>query len=428
MKLTDRALAALTSTTPRDLTVTGRKGLILRLEPTRDGRTRKTFRYRYKRDGKTSRVVLGEYPTLLGVADVHALHASCVRAVEAGGDPRPLIEAFHRDLLPPAAQPADGPTVKEVCDEFLTHYAERNRTRPEQARYLLEHNVLPRLGARPAASIRKRDIQAMLDVIVTRGSPILANRVQSLLKQAFAVAADRDLIETVPPFPRAKVGGEESVRTRVLSDEEIRTLWRGLETLAPPARPNGKYPRGKIGRPLALALKLQLVTAQRRGEIAAARWDDLVSETVKVGRRNVTQLSWRIPTNKSDRPHLVPLSPLAVDILDELRTLTGATDYWLPSVVTGDANAERDRSLTRAARKIRTLLKMADWRPHDLRRTARTGLARLGVRDEVAERVLNHAPRDRMVAVYNQHAYQAEMRQALDQWADRLRQIVRAKP
>lgn len=426
MRLTEKGITSLTTAgKPRDLSIQGHRGLILRLEPSRDGGTRKVFRYRYKRDGKLSVVVLGEYPQPLKIVDATALHGRCVQAAKSGGDPRAIVADYHRQILPRSARPAEGPTVKDVCDEFLTHYAEKRRANPDHARYLLEHNVVGEIGQHAAADLRKRDIQLLLDKIVARGSPVLANRVQSLLKQAFAVAADRDLIEAVPTFPRQKVGGDEKVRTRVLSDDELRTLWNGLDRLAPPRRADGTFPRGTISRPLALALKLQLVTAQRRGEIAAAKWADLTHEAARPKRgKPVVLQSWAITANKSDRPHVVPLSPLAASILEELRQITGGSEYWLPSGRTGDAASERDRSLSKAARRIRAALEMADWRPHDLRRTARTGMARLGVREEVAERVLNHAPADRMVAVYNQHAYQTEMREALEKWAEHLGAIV----
>jgi integrase len=405
--------------------VEGRRGLILRLEPSSDGRTRRVLRYRYKRDGKSTVVVLGEFSDRFRVADIHALHGRCVQAVEAGGDPRALVAAYHRSALPAAAQVADGPTVGDVVEEFLTHYAAKHRKQPEAARALLARNVLPHIGARPAASIRKRDLILLLDKIVARGSPVLANRVQALLKQCFAVAADRDLVESVPTVPRKPVGGDEAARTRVLSDAEVRVLWRGLDKHAKPRRPDGSFPRGKLSRPLALALKLQLVTAQRRGEIAAAGWADITSEVVTVGRKRETRHTWHIPANKSDRPHAVPLSALALELLDELRSITGDGEFWLPSARTGEPMVERARSIGAAARTMREILAMADWRAHDLRRTARTNLSRLGVREEVAERVLNHAPADRMVATYNQHAYQAEMREALDLWSAHLAQVVK---
>jgi integrase len=424
MRLSEKGLATIRTDRQRDFTISGRRGLILRVEPNGD-HMRRVLRYRFKRDGKSTIVVLGEHSDRFRVSDIHALHARCVQVVDAGGDPRAIVAQYHHDALPEHARPATGPTVADVITEFLTHHAAKHRKRPEAAQALLERNVLPHLGTRAAADIRKRDIIVMLDRIVDRGSPVMANRVQALLKQAFDVAADRDLIESVPTFPRRPVGGDESARTRVLTDAEIRTLWHGLDKHAKPRRPDGTFPRGKLSRPLALALKLQLVTAQRRGELAAARWSDIRTETVTVGRKRVTRFLWNIPDNKADRPHTVPLSPLACTLLDELRTISGDGEYWLPSGRTGDVMTERARSIGAAARDLRKLLHMADWRGHDLRRTARTNMARLGVPEVVAERVLNHAPESAMAAVYNQHAYRTEMRDALDRWAAHLQRVVK---
>jgi integrase len=411
MRLTEKFLQGVKVTSRRDLTVTGRRGMLLRLSPNR-GRTAKTFRFRYARAGIKDCVTLGEYPALT-LADAHELHARCETAVKSGGDPEALVRAYWAQRAPRAKDAdAGGPTVADVVKEFLA-VAERQRRRPEQARYLLEANVLPKLGTTPVAGLRKRDLVEMLDRIAAR-APVLANRVQALLKQAFAVAADRDLIEAAPTFPRAPAGGHEGVRTRVLTDPEIKTLWEGLDKLSAGDDP-------KILRPLALALKLQLVTAQRRGEIAAARWDHVVGGT------------WCIPTSpKKGRagehiPHFVPLSPLAQKLLKELRQLADGSDYWLPSQRTQKLASDRARSISKAARETRKELKMKDWRPHDLRRTARTHLAKLGVAEVVAERVLGHGHEDRMVATYDQHAYRDEMKTALKVWASALERIVAAR-
>lgn len=427
--LKTKAIDLLTTDRACDRSIAARRGLLLRLEPRPEG-VRKTFRFRYTRDGKNNVVTLGEYKRQLTIAEVEALHGRCRQTVQAGGDPRPVIEAFHRERIPLEARPVGGPTVRDVCNEFITHYAMKKRKHPDDARELLEKNVLPKLGDFPASSIRKRDIQLVLDGIVERGAPVTANRVQSLLKQAFSVAADRDLIETVPTFPRAKAGGEEKPRTTVLSDDELHTLWLGLDKLAPPARPDGVFPRGKISRPLALALKLIIISGQRRGEVSNARWADFspfVPASKGKGRKPAkkeTRWLWRIGTNKSERPHLVPLPVIANPILDELRTITGGAELLLPSSRTGKANEERDASISKAARRVRVALEMQEWRPHDLRRTVRTNMARLGVSEEVAERVLNHAPANPMVAVYNQHAYLEEMREAFDKWGVQLGKII----
>ncbi|MGH8319962.1 MAG: tyrosine-type recombinase/integrase [Steroidobacteraceae bacterium] len=410
MRLTEKFLQGVKAEKRRDLSVSGRAGLILRLTPDR-GRTSRVFRYRYFRDGAAKYATLGEYPALT-LADAHELHARCANVAKTGGDPQALVSAYWSERAPRLVADADGPTVADVVKEFLA-VAERQRKRPEQARYLLQANVLPALGSRPVAGLRKRDIVEMLDKITRRGSNILANRVQQVLQQAFRVAADRDLIESAPLFPRSLAGGTEPVRTRVLSEAEIKALWHGLDTLS-----TGNEP--KVLRPLALALKLQLVTAQRRGEIAAARWDD------------ISDGAWCIASSPKKKraqenvAHFVPLSPLAEALLEELRTLADGSPFWLPSQRTGKLATDRARSISKAARETRRELNMRDWRPHDLRRTARTHMARLGIAEEVAERVLGHGHEDPMVAVYNQHPYLDEMRTALAKWATELERIVQS--
>ena len=419
MRLTAKALDNLTANGGRrDLSVRGLPGLLVRVSATRGG-TSRSWRYRYFRDGRPRVLTLGDYPAV-SVATARVLHAELAEIVRAGGDPQAHVEKRRADRLPAHVRPTAGPTVADIAEEFLRVIA-RTRKRPEAARYLIEANVLPEIGSRAVADLRKRDFVVLLENIVARGSPVVANRVHALLKQMFATVADRDLIETVPPMPRARPGGEEKPRDRVLTDAEIARLWRGLDTLAPSGR------RGDtVNRPLALALKLLLVTAQRRGELAAARWSDItaITNTDASGHRRRLR-TWRIPETKTDRPHDVPLSPLAVRLLAALRRTVGRSPYLLPSATDTDASAnDRDRTITRAARRVHKRLGMNAWTPHDLRRTARTGMARIGVAEAVAERVLNHAESDRMVAVYNRHSYDVEIRAALDAWAAEIERIV----
>jgi integrase len=414
LKLTEKYLQNV-KVTKRTDKGTDRKNLLLRLAPNR-GRTVKTLRYRYWRDGKALYVQLGDYGPDFTVADIYDLYGRCLAADSRGEDPEATKNVYWSERAPRPAADVDGPTVSDVVTEFLTV---TRRKRPEQAKYLLEANVLPSLGHRSVAGLRKRDIVECYDKITRRGSLVLANRVDAVLRQAFAIAADRDLIESIPIFPRLPPGGEESVRTRVLAEGEIRTLWHGLDTLS--LGEGIKDHRGeivKVHRPLVLALKLQLVTAQRRGEVAAARWSDIVDRvwsmpaSAKRGKRNENLM------------HRVPLSPLAEGLLDEMRTLAEDSNYWLPSSRTGKLATDRARSISKAAREARKALKMTNWRPHDLRRTARTFMAKLGVTEEVAERVLGHGSEDPMVLVYNQHPYIDEMRTALERWATELQRIV----
>ena len=192
-------------------------------------------------------------------------------------------------------------------------------------------------------------------------------------------------------------------RERVLSDLEIRWLWRAA---------------GDLGEPFGPALRLLLLLGQRRGEVGGMRWDELDGDT------------WTLPASrtKNGRVHVVPLPRQAQEQIASVRVIGG------PFIFTTDGE-------THAAGwskiKLRLDARMAElgraesatvppWVTHDLRRTCATGLQKLGVRLEVTEAVLNHASGSRagIVSVYQKYQYGDEKRAALDQWAAHVEKIV----
>ena len=209
------------------------------------------------------------------------------------------------------------------------------------------------------------------------------------------------------------------VRGRVLNPDEIAAVWRAWDATG--------YPFGPLG-------KLLLLTAQRLNEVAQMRW-------IEVDRDNAL---WIIPASrtKSARESEVPLSSLVLDILDALPRF--ADDTFVLSTTSGRRpvtsfsrmKSRTDTLILEAAREQAEensqdpeLVKpMPSWRTHDLRRTARTGLAELGVPQIVAERVLNHAERNAIVRTYDRHEYATEKRDALERWANRLREITEPPP
>jgi integrase len=163
---------------------------------------------------------------------------------------------------------------------------------------------------------------------------------------------------------------------------------------------------------LAIALKLLLVTGQRRGELSKARWEHV----------NLDGALWIIPAanSKNGKEHKVPLSTLAVEHFQRLKTFSGTSDWVLPGVA--DDAPITERAITKAAERAQELIGIPHWVPHDLRRTAATQIAELGYPPHVVEKVLNHTLQG-VQAVYNQHDYLAEKRDALEAWANRLRAI-----
>ena len=200
---------------------------------------------------------------------------------------------------------------------------------------------------------------------------------------------------------------EERSRDRVLSAEEIKALWKALSD--PPAG---------MPRRCALALKLQLVTAQRIGEIVGAAWAEMDRKGDKL---------WTIPAEKAKNglAHRVPLSDSALGVLAEIEKLAGKSRWLFPSPA-GDKPMTA-RAVNHAV--LRVLDKLGadgNLRPHDMRRTAASHMTSIGIARFVVGRVLNHVERG-VTAVYDRHGYDREKRQALDAWAARLDEIITGK-
>ena len=163
------------------------------------------------------------------------------------------------------------------------------------------------------------------------------------------------------------------------------------------------------------ALRVLLLTAQRRGELALARWIDI----------DFRKATWAIPDAhaKAGRGHVVPLSAWAAEEFMALKRLAGSSAFVFP---TADGKRAADgRLITRSVARCAPAWKSCGvevFTPHDLRRTCRTGLARLKVAPHIAERVLNHA-QEKIAGTYDLHDYLDEKREALEKWAAYLKRL-----
>jgi integrase len=343
--------------------------------------------------------------------------------IDRGIDPRDAERPKHKrsrptrtpiaDTVPDplAAAPAtDKPhSVEHMVAEFVSKHLRKVRRRSEYAEQILERDVLPRWRGRDARTIRPREVIELLDTIVERGSPVMANRTANVLAQLFKHGIHRGTVETSPVVLLYRPGGKEPPRDRALSEAELAAfLAQGDQVMRYQTGGTGRTPR------MAHVLRLLLATGVRRQELALAEW------------RNVTLTgkapAWCIPAehSKTGEPHTVPLSPFAVREFKALKHYAKESAYVLPR---DDGKAPADPKLiTRAVARNLDRFKsigVEAFVPHDLRRTCRTGLARLRVRPEIAERVLNHKLPG-MHAVNDQHDYLPEMRKALNQWGAHL--------
>lgn len=310
--------------------------------------------------------------------------------------------------------------ARKSVTELFEHWAKvdliNRKDKGAEVRRMFEKDVLPFLGSLAVADIKKSHITVVTDAMLARGVNRAAKIAFSLMRQMFRFAVDRDLIEYDPTasIRKAKIGGKDVERDRVLSDEEIRTLTK----LAPKA---GLLPSTEA------AIWIALSTCCRIGELLGARWEHL----------NLIKGTWLIPAenSKNGKPHSITLSPFAVRQFEYVRAHNGTSAWCYPNTddsgpvcsktVTkqlGDRQRQPDQGTMsrRSAKAQALLLPGGKWTPHDLRRTGATVMTALGVIPEVAERCLNHTEENKVKRTYQRHSYTNEMSEAWNRLGEHL--------
>jgi len=372
------------------------KGFGVRVFPSGE----KTWFFAYKIYGRQRLMTLGDISTLK-LADAREKFREARDLLKKGIDPLEL-----------KVEESQEPTVAILIDEFLERHAKKNASRSyDEYKRNLEKDVLPIWGRRRAKDIKKRDIIALLDTIVDRGSDNQANQVFKIIRTMFNFAVDRDILEYSPclgvklPSPIVK-------KNRYFSDDEIKTFWNEIEHVA-------------MSKSIREALRLILVTGQRPGEVIGIHPDEIDGDW------------WTIPETrtKNKREHRVFLTPLAKEILGEFegfRFPSPKKKKGAPIQVNALAKAVRRCSswdsteeLDEPTNKRKPLFTIEKpWTPHDLRRTLATGLGRIGYMDEMIGLVLNHT-RSGVTAIYNRHRYDNEKRRALEAWSIKVKNILK---
>jgi integrase len=392
MKLTDRQIKALKPLSTRfEVWEDNGKGFGVRVSPA----GRKSFIYMYRFQGNSRRMTLGVYPEM-SLANAHASHATARQLLDKGQDPG-TVEQDKKE----ASQRS--PSVKRLVEEYIEKYAKvRKRSWKEDER-ILHKDVIPRWGNRKAKDVTRRDIILLLDEIVERGASIQANRTLAAIRKMYSFAMGRGVLDASPcvaiPAP-----SEENMRNRVLTKEEIKIFWDNLDT-------------AKMEKATGLVLKLQLVTAQRKGEVASAKWTDF---DLNLGW-------WTIPAeeSKNKKPNRIPMTPLASQLLKEIKTLSGESIWLFPSPREGQHIAET--SIDHAVRENSEHFGIDHFTPHDLRRTASTEMASMGIDDNTIDKILNHIPA-KLKKTYNLYSYDLEKKKALRKWDKELQSILNDQP
>ena len=327
----------------------------------------------YELDGRQRRLTIGS-TAVFDLEKARKVAREILAKVRLGQDPQgDRHEEAKQSKL----------TLGTIIDRYLAEKGPKLRpTSLRNARgYLLRHwKPLHRI---PVHKIERRDIAAHLG-----GAPIAAARARSTLSVAFAWAIAEGLVDVNPTVGTKKPDEDARPRERVLSDEEIAAVWRSCDD----------FDYGRI-------VRLLILTGARRQEVGGMAWSELHEHG-----------TWTIPAerSKNGRAHVLPLPALAWSIIeavprrgDHLFGRKGFTNWGVTKVAL-DARSG-----------------IAPWTLHDLRRTAATRMADLGILPHVIEAALNHVGSRKGVAgVYNKSAYEREVRTALALWSDHVRSLV----
>jgi integrase len=377
-RLTDIAIRNLKPKADRyEVPDRGARGLRVVVHPS--GKT--SFAVRYRHAGIPKKLTL---QAGISLAAARKLAAEAMLELAQGRDPG---EAKKEEKAKTAAAALN--TVANVCEEYFRREHAKLRTAADRERDL-RRLVFPVLGARQIDTVKRSEIVRLLDKIEDTSGARMADLTRAYLSRIFNWHAGRD-DDFTSPIVKAMVrySVKDNARERVLTDDELRSLWKAA---------------GEAGY-LGSCLKFLLLTAARRKEATALKWEEIGEDGV-----------WVLPAgrHKTGVALARPLSRAALAIVAaQLRV----GDYVF--TFSGRRPAAHERMKVEVQRRAN----IAGWRLHDLRRTARTLMSRAGVAPDVAERCLGHAlPGIR--ATYDRHSFEHEMAHAFEALAAEVDRVV----
>jgi integrase len=339
---------------------------------------------------------------------------SALKAVREARQLRQRVDRGENPIEDREPPPATK-TVSTVLDEFIKRYV-RNKDTPLRTAGIIESAfnrlVKPRIGKIGVYELRRSHIAEMTDWIEDNAGPVMADKCRAYTRKALAWYAERDdQFNLTAAFIRVKprASQHERARARVLSDDEIRLIWPVL---------------GNSGT-FGAIVKTLLLTAQRRKEVAHMSRNEIGTDGI-----------WTIPAerSKTKRPNHVPLSKSALNVIEAQPKINGC-DYVFPSrertpfSAFAKSKIALDKAVHAAVKKEASgsIDPLPNWTLHDLRRTAKTLMARTGVRPDISERVLGHVIAG-VEGTYDRYDYADEKREALEKLAAIVGRIVDPPP
>jgi len=358
------------------------------------------WRFRYSFAGKPRTMQIGTYGTF-SLAKAREIARELAARVELGYDVAGEKQERKATALAKMDEEKNAMRVLDLANQYYERMILGRWKHPDIVRRRIDKDIGPHLGKMKVEDVKPRHIDDMLQAIVKRGAPSIANDTLRWTRRMFDFAIKRHIIEINPAsaFDLNDAGGKEEARDRWLTRAELAKLFAAMKLAKGFSVEND------------LAIRLLLLLCCRKMELCAARWEEF----------DLEGQVWHLPgeRTKTGAPIDIPLPAIAIDWLRELKRLSGFSDWVLPARKMQHRMVPHihEGTIGTALGKVKPLL--ADIPPftvHDLRRTARTHLAELGVDPIVAERCLNHKIKG-VEGIYNRHDYYNERKDALNRWA-----------
>ncbi len=374
------------------------------------------FEWRYRYGGSKKSIACGTWPKV-SLAAIRKERDEARKVFDGGQDPalarkvaRVEKAAQQKTQLAEIEEQMARATVRDLFDRWVSlELAKRKESSRAEVVRAFTKDVLPMIGKLYAEDVTKSHVMRVLDAILARNAPRLANRTLSDLRQMFGFGYVRGIVQNDPThrIRKADVGGKETERDRVLEESEIRELAR-------------KLPDANLQKPSELAVWIMLSTGCRVGDLMKAQWSEIDFDAG----------TWTFQPEKDkthiQRTHTVFLSDFAVEQFRQLWAYSGVSRWLYPN--TSDSGPVCKKSITRQLgdrQTEHTLSKRTEltgalkltggrWTPHDLRRTATTMMVELGVSSDVAQRCTYHLEQDRIKRTYNRAQQREEQARA---WA-----------
>ena len=342
----------------------------------------------------------------IGSTDVYTIDEAREKAREAIKRVKAGQSAFEPPPVPPDS-------FKAVAENYVERHvkAKELRSQPEIER-LLERNIYPIWKDREFASIRRGDVTKLLDMVQDANGASTCDHTLAVVRGIMNWYESRS-DDYISPIARGmrRTDPKSRRRARILNDDELRLVWAVAES-------NGTF---------GALLRIALLTAQRRDKIAAMRWENVSLDGV-----------WSIPAQAREKGNggVLVLPEAALTIIREQNRI-GDNPYVFAGRGDGHFNGYSPCKRTFDVRVTKSLRQAAEdrgddaekveplprWTLHDLRRTARSLMARAGVRPDIGERVMGHAITG-VEGVYDRHSYRDEKADALKRLAGLIETIL----